>query len=245
MNIKERILIVEDDMIIAANISLQLTTLGYEVTGIETRGEEAISHAFRNRPDIILMDIQLKGMLSGIETARQIKDQMDIPVIYLTANNDEATFEKARDTSPLAFLTKPYSTLTLRRTLELVSVQLQAKQAGNRKEGKERYKPMDDRIFVRHNGKQVKLLLQDILYIEAERNYCNIVTVNGRFLVVATLKSLEEELPGSEFLRVHRSYLVNAYRVDGLADHHLEIGRKVIPVGKSYREVLNNRLHFI
>ena len=68
-----RILVVEDDMIIAANISLQLTNLGYEVTGIETRGEEAVLHAQVNTPDIILMDINLKGALDGIETTKIIQ----------------------------------------------------------------------------------------------------------------------------------------------------------------------------
>lgn len=245
MHHKERILIVEDDMIIAANISLQLTTLGYEVTGIESRGEEAVSHAIRNHPDIVLMDIQLKGILSGIETARQIKNERDIPIVYLTANNDDATFERARDTNPHAFLAKPYSTLTLRRTLELVSTQLRAKRATSGPGSARHYNPIKDRIFIRHHGKQVKLILNDILYLEADRNYCNIVTDSGRYLVVATLKSLEDELPGSDFLRVHRSFVVNAYRVDGLADHHLEIGRKVIPIGKSYRKSLLNRLHII
>ena len=73
MDHKTRILIVEDDMIIAANIGLQLTNLGYEVTGLESRGEEAVHHALETKPDIILMDIQLKGKLNGIEAAKSIK----------------------------------------------------------------------------------------------------------------------------------------------------------------------------
>jgi DNA-binding LytR/AlgR family response regulator len=104
---------------------------------------------------------------------------------------------------------------------------------------------LDDRIFVRHNGRMVKLLLEDILYIEAERNYCNIVTSNGHYLVVCTLKTIEQELPDAHFLRVHRSYMVNISKLDVLADRHLEIKRKVIPVSKSYRELLLGRLHLI
>ncbi|KKM90562.1 hypothetical protein LCGC14_1237320, partial [marine sediment metagenome] len=115
-----RILIVEDDMIIGANLSLQLVNLGYEVTGIESRGEEAIAHAMANTPDIILMDINLKGALNGIETVAAIQNKKDIPIIYLTANSDESTFSRAKETRPKAFITKPLFKLDLQRTIELV-----------------------------------------------------------------------------------------------------------------------------
>ena len=87
-----KILVVEDEMIIGAKISMQLTSLGYEVTGMLPRGEEAILHVADNRPDIVLLDINLKGKLDGIETAIQLQQHGPIPVIYLTANSDEATF---------------------------------------------------------------------------------------------------------------------------------------------------------
>ena len=120
MNEKTRLLIVEDDMIIAANISLQLCNLGYEVTGIESRGEEAVHHALENKPDIILMDINLKGKITGIETAKEIQKFLDIPIIYLTANVDDATFSKARETHPFAFISKPFNKLDLERIIALV-----------------------------------------------------------------------------------------------------------------------------
>ncbi len=244
MDRKIRILIVEDDMIIAANISLQLSKLGYEVTGIESRGEEAISHVKLNPPDIILMDINLKGAIDGIRTAHAILSQKDIPIIYLTANVDEATFAKARETHPRAYISKPFNSLNLERTIALVAGQiLFDDQDGSR--SNVGLKVMDDRIFVRHQGKMVKLLLEDILYIEAERNYCNVVTNKGKYLLVCTLKTIERELPDNHFLRVHRSYVVNISKLDVLADSHLEINRKVIPVSRSYKELLTGRLHFI
>lgn len=91
-----KILIVEDEMIIAANISLQLTTLGYEVTGIISRGEEALVHIKQNQPDIVLMDIQLKGRLDGVETVKMMQQDFDIPIIYLTANADDGNFNRAK-----------------------------------------------------------------------------------------------------------------------------------------------------
>ncbi len=94
---KTRILVVEDDMIIAANHSLQLTNLGYEITGVESRGEEAIGHVRTNAPDLLLMDVNLKGALSGIDTVKAIQEFCDIPVIYVTANSNEVTFNKAKE----------------------------------------------------------------------------------------------------------------------------------------------------
>ncbi len=244
MENETRILIVEDDMLIAANISLQLSNLGYQVTGMESKGELAISHVVNNPPDIILMDVNLKGELDGIDTAKRIQQTQNIPIVYLTANNDEHTFAKAKDTHPHAFISKPFNRLNLQRTIALVVEQI--KEKGRLKEQIDsNLQVLEDRIFVRHNGKMVKILLDQILYVEAERNYCNIVTLEGRFLVVSTLKSIEKELPAASFLRIHRSFIVNIIKLDVVADNHIEIDRKVIPVSKSYRDNLMGRLHTI
>jgi len=244
MNSTLRILIVEDDMIIAANIAMQLTKLGYEVIGIESRGEEALAHAKLNPPDLILMDINLKGKLNGIATVKAIQLNCDIPVIYLTANSDEGTFASARTTHPYAFISKPFNQLDLERTIALVQEQLLPRKGVDRTvdSGLE---VLNDRIFIRHNGKMVRLLLEDILYIEADRNYCHILTDDNKYLLVSTLKTLEEELLGTRLMRVHRSFMVNLSKLDVVAESHLEIKRKVIPLSKSYKDGLLSRIHTI
>lgn len=238
-----RILIVEDDMIIAANISLQLTNLGYEVTGIVSRGEEAVQHAKTSVPDLLLLDVNLKGRMNGFDTAKAIQNFKDIPIIYLTANNDEASFALAKETHPWAFITKPFNKLNLQRTIELVVAQIEENRGLGR--SSDQMKVMDDRIFVRHNGNMEKILLKDILYVEADRNYCKIVTDSNSHLLTSTLKTLEEKLPRSNFVRVHRSFLVNLSKLDVVAEHHLEIKRKVIPLSKSHKERLLSRIQTI
>lgn len=239
-----RILIVEDDMIIAANLAMQLTKLGYEVIGIASRGEEALAHTKLTPPDLILMDIHLKGSLNGIATVKAIQINCDIPVIYLTANSDEATFASAKTTHPYAFISKPFNQVDLERTIALVQEKLLPRKAMER--------PVDyglevlnDRIFIRHNGKMVKLLLEDILYIEADRNYCHILTSENKYLLVSTLKTLEDELFGTRLMRVHRSFMVNLSKLDVVSESHLEIKRKVIPISKSYKDGLMSRIHTI
>lgn len=240
---KVTILIVEDDMIIAANLSIHLTSLGYEVAGILPRGEEAILHVREHSPKLLLMDINLKGAISGIETAKAIQNFKDIPIIYLTANNDDATFEKAKETHPKAFITKPFNKLSLQRTIALVVEQM--REAKESSHNTQHIEVLKDRIFVRHNGRMEKLLLEDILYIEADRNYCTLITKKIKHILTCTLKVMEEKLPKSSFVRVHRSYIINISKLDVLADGHLEIGRKVIPIGKSHKELLLNRIRTI
>src|SRR6056297_49917 len=181
---KIRILIVEDDMIIGANVSLLLTNLGYEVTGLVPRGEEALVHARENPPHILLLDINLKGNLNGVDTAKAIQKHADIPIVYLTANSDTATFELDKETRPKAFITKPFNKLNLQRTLELV-----AQTIGEEEKGAEtpEFELLEDRIFIRHKGKMIKLLLDDILYLEADRNYCKIVSQSADHTLSSSL----------------------------------------------------------
>jgi len=240
-----KILVVEDEMIIGAKISMQLTSLGYEVTGILPRGEEAIIHVEENRPDIVLLDINLKGKFNGIETALQIQKLADIPIIYLTANSDEATFNKAKASRPYAFISKPYKQLDLQRAIELTICRMAENETGpHADESSDDERPfiLSDRIFVRHREKMIKIIVAEILYIEADRNYCRIFTRNKEYLLSITLKTIEEKLPGRIFLRTHRSYMINLAHVDEVAEGHVIIAQKAIPLSTGLREQLLQRI---
>lgn len=242
MNHKTRILIVEDDMIIAANIGLQLTNLGYEVTGLESRGEEAVHHALETKPDIILMDIQLKGKLNGIEAAKSIKKFIDIPVIYLTANVDDASFNKAKETHPFAFISKPFNKLDLERTIALVEEKINEKNI-DILSNEDSVEYQEDRIFIRVQNKLVKVLMEDILYIEAERNYCKIILSNLSYMIVSPLSRLCDKLDPKNFIRIHRSYVVNFSKLDAVSEANVEIQGKLIPIGKQFKDDLHRLLN--
>ena len=240
-----KILVVEDEMIIGAKISMQLTALGYEVTGILPRGEAAILHVQENKPDIILLDINLKGNLDGIETAAQIQQQNNIPIIYLTANADEATFNRAKHTKPSAFISKPFKQLDLQRAVELTISRMAENENNSRSDdanGNEQSYILSDRIFVRHKDKMVKIMLADILYMEADRNYSRIFTSDKAYVLSITLKTIEEKMLMQLFMRIHRSYLINLTHVDDLAEDHVIIAKKAIPLGKGMREQLMQRM---
>ena len=212
-------------------------------------GEEAIIHVEETKPDIILLDINLKGKLNGIETALQIQKLADIPIIYLTANSDEATFNRAKASRPYAFISKPYKQLDLQRAIELTISRMAENETGLRTEDNtednskdERPFILSDRIFVRHREKMIKIIVAEILYIEADRNYCRIFTKNKEYLLCITLKTIEEKLLGRIFLRTHRSYIINLAHIDEVADGHVIIDQKAIPLSAGLKDQLLQRI---
>ena len=241
------IFIVEDEMIIAANISLQLSKLGYNISGIVPRGEEALVHIKENKPDIVLLDIQLKGELDGIETAELMQKEFDIPIIYLTANVDDAHFERAKKTKPHAFISKPFKKLDLQHAIELTVARMQTLNGDEIINDENIISPfiLSDCIFVRDHEKMVKINIKDIYYIQADRNYSRIFSKNRECLLVMTLKEIDDKLPDEHFLRIHRSYIVNLSHVDEVAGTHLVVNRKAIPISKSLRTNLLKRIQTI
>lgn len=119
MNTLARVLIVEDEVIVALELQSHLERLGYEVLDTVTTGEEALQKAAALRPDLILMDIRLAGRLDGIEAARRIRTAQEVAVVFLTAYGDAATLERAKEASPFGYLLKPFSERELFATLEV------------------------------------------------------------------------------------------------------------------------------
>jgi CRP-like cAMP-binding protein/DNA-binding response OmpR family regulator len=116
---KTSILIVEDEAIVGRDIQECLEGLGYHVTGVVDTGVEAIDRATKDKPSLVLMDIMLRGKVDGIEAARKIHEQNNIPIVYLTAYADDATFERAKVTEPYGYILKPFKQIELRTVIEL------------------------------------------------------------------------------------------------------------------------------
>jgi len=114
-----RILVIEDEAIVAADIQDRLEVLGYEVAGWGTTGAEALELARTTHPDLILMDIMLKGPMNGIQAAHLVRIELSLPVIFLTANSDEAVLEQAKISEPFAYLLKPFEERQLRTNIEM------------------------------------------------------------------------------------------------------------------------------
>ena len=118
MRDKMKIMVVEDDAIIGMDIEHRVRRLGYEVTGVADNAEEAIELAADTKPDIALMDIRLRGDIDGIDTARMLKEQFALPVIFITAYSDLKMRSRALDLNPAGYIVKPIREVELKNTLE-------------------------------------------------------------------------------------------------------------------------------
>ncbi|MCA0347845.1 MAG: LytTR family transcriptional regulator DNA-binding domain-containing protein [Bacteroidetes bacterium] len=235
-----KILIIEDEMIIAANISLQLTNLGYKITGLIPRVNDVLPSIIQNVPDIILLDINLNDDIDGIELAHIIQKNYKIPIIFLTANADEAHFKRAKATNPYAFLTKPFKKIDLQRAIELTLLRVEEENKLENSIEVVNDNPfvLSDCIFVRSHDKMVKVCIKDILYIEAERNYCKIHCRDKEHLIVSTLKELDEKLSANTLMRIHRSFIINMNHIDEIATSHVVIAKKAIPISNDLKKQL-------
>lgn len=114
-----RILVVEDEHIVAMGIKKMLKNLGYTVTGVASSGKDAISKAESTFPDVVLMDIMLKGDMDGVEAAKEIRERFDVPVVYLTAYSDSKILERAKKTEPFGYIVKPFDEKDLHSSIEV------------------------------------------------------------------------------------------------------------------------------
>ena len=114
-----KILVVEDDRVVARDLAQQLTRLGHSVVGVTARGDDAVRLAIETKPELALMDIRLEGAVDGIEAAQQLRERCRVPVVYLTAYADDRTLERAALTEPFGYLLKPFDDTQLRTAIEI------------------------------------------------------------------------------------------------------------------------------
>ena len=240
---KIKVLIVEDEMIVARDIAYYLREMGCEIMKICIEGEQSLEYLAKNEVDIILMDITLKGRLNGVETVQRIKADHDTPVIYLTANTDNLSFQLAKTTKPYGFIEKPFKPKRLVRTVELLIEQIVERRSDN-DDGSSQF-ILNDRIFVRENGEMKKIFIEDIILVEADGSYAKVITSSKQYILAINLLKLEERLSNDTFVRVHRSFLVNLKHVDGINDGFIKISNRSVPIGRKYHQAFMNKVKVI
>lgn len=245
------IFIVEDEKITAKDMEMSLKKLGYSVVGMADTGEKAITQVDETRPDLVLMDIKLKGDMDGIQAAETIRETIDVPVVFLTANADEATLSRAKNAQPYGYLSKPFKEQDVHSTIEM-AIYKHGKETEVRKERDLLYniaegKEDKDYIFVKSNSRLVKLRFGDIYFVEALKDYVVINTLEKRYTIHSTMKDIESKLRADLFMRVHRSFIINVDRIAAIEQPNviLENDKKVVPIGGSYKDALNQRINLM
>jgi len=238
-----RVFALEDDFFHQENLKITLEDLGYDLVGMEDKAEGMLPVVKEKHPDIVLLDIQLSGEESGIDLGHKINQVLPTPIIYITSFTDAQTFKKASLTHPYAYLTKPVEKMALQSSIELA---LQST-AEDRSPGCEWESDILFRncFFVKIGPKLVKIHPHEVLYIEVSGNrYCQIVTENRQAHIRATLPEIQKKLAPSPFIRVHKSFLINPEFLESIhqLNQTLQIGNHEIPLGKTYKDALMERL---
>lgn len=228
------IVIVENDMNLAAKLSLQLGKLGYRITGIFSRSQDATTLIKEETPDAILLENRLKDELKGMES---IIAEKQPPVIYFYK-------DEAEDSLPKLLSNRIKNNRDILKK-EIKDSFKRLKRKSHQKTQKKELSILQDRIFVRNKDSLVKISLADIYYIEADRNYCRVFTGKKQYLLVTTLKEVDEKLPESRFFRIHRSYIVNLSHIDEIGGNNVVISGRTLPLSKNLRTGLFTHLQII
>lgn len=248
-----KLLIVEDEILLANDIANKLSDNNYYIIGIADTVKTALEFLKNNQDiDMVLIDIMLKGDFDGIELARFINEKYQIPFLFLTSHADNYIVERAKSVKPHAYLLKPFNDRQVCIAIELALKNFSNKAAENEMHGKKQFTAtenqvlnINDSLFLKKNNHFERVPLQEILYLEADNNYCTVYTKANRFIYSVGLNKIEEQLPTSRFMRVHRSYVVNINSVSGFEGNMLYISDNRIPVSRANRDDVFKRFRTI
>jgi two-component system, LytTR family, response regulator len=240
------ILIVEDEPNYADTLEMFIDELGYNIAGIAGEVNTAKQIFNSEKPDLVLMDINLHGDVTGIDLAKEFQSTNPTPIIFITSFDDKETFEKAKATGPHAYLIKPFDPDTLERSIEL-AVQSAFSEDEKVFDKNTNVALARDCFFVKERNRLIKIKIAEVLWIEVEDKYCNLHIKGRKYVLRQSLKDLAEKLDPAVFVQTHRSYIVNANEIEDI-DYALYIVRihgQEIPLGKSYKDELVQRLQML
>ncbi|MCB9252510.1 MAG: response regulator transcription factor [Flavobacteriales bacterium] len=238
---KIKIGVIEDESMTALLIEKSITTLGYSMVFLADNYEEAVENITNKQPDILLIDIFLKGKKDGIELANFVNNTLKIPFIFLTNDSSKDTLERAKKVSPPGYLVKPFTSEELFCSIEIClhnSVKLQ--------ESPQVVQPFSkDVIFVKDGTSFVKLYIDEIYYMESDHVYINIYTKTRKVSIRASLNTFYESLDKNIFYRIHRSYVVNINHIQSFNHDHALVNGTKVPILHKYAKGIFERFSIL
>lgn len=219
--------IVEDEGVTSEVIRISLLKLKYKIATPAFNYAEAIEMFDNEKPDLVILDIKLGETNDGIDLAQLLKDKYHIPFIFLTANSDSATIERAKKVQPLAFLVKPFSQVDLHATIEIAFNNYHA--AKN--------KQKNNMVMIKVGRAYEKINTQHILFLENHNHYFNIYFTKGETVTVrASTNEILELLPSNQFLQISRSYIVNVSHIQKIDSTTITIGKNILDFKAGLKE---------
>lgn len=239
------ILIVEDEFMISEDIAARLSDFGYHVEGIAPSAKAAIEILDDGNVDLALVDVNIDGDTDGIGLAKIISEKYKIPFIFLTSLASEEVVQKAKEAKPSAYLLKPFNDRQVQIAIEMALLNFSNMRPGEIDQNEEEALedapsviPALESLFLKRESHFERVRFDDIYYLSAESNYTLIFTKSGRYVYSSILRSFEDLLPQSRFIRVHRSFIVNLDAITGIDGNSLLIGESKIPVSRNNRDEL-------
>lgn len=227
-----KILIIEDSISFALELSTLIKKIGYSVYKIIDTAEEALESIKLDIPDLILLDITLNGKMTGIELSKKIA-HLKIPIIFITSSINEENYFEAKNSKTLAYLTKPISSFSLRTSIETTIDST----FSNRKEGNKN-KTQNEYLFFKKKHTFHKVNIYSITHIKSCDNYCEVITTkNEIFLIREKISNIIGNIvPADNFIRIHRQFIIqlNKIEVFDSKNNKILINEKKIPVSKTY-----------
>jgi DNA-binding LytR/AlgR family response regulator len=221
-----RFLIVEDELLIAETISDFLKKEGCQNIAMAESVEEAVEHIEANPVDFVLTDIALGRDKTGIDLGNLLHTKYKIPFIYITSHADKAMIDKAKHTRPNAYIVKPFKKEDL-----LVAIELGLYNSMNIPAAAD-----SEELIVKEGRAMVRLYHHNILWIESDGNYSTIhLKDDKRRVIRQALSELQEQLPSTGFIRIHKSYLVNKAHMMELNANSVIVYGSELPIGRAYQ----------
>jgi DNA-binding LytR/AlgR family response regulator len=228
--------VIVDDNKMARMALKQLVT---QVPGMDLVAEcndaaEALDILSSNQVDLLLLDIEMPGM-TGLDLIKKLGNNKPL-IVFTTAKKEYAV--EAFELNVVDYLVKPIALPRLKQAVDKAQETLDS----NKQELKVEEQGF---VFVKDNGVLKRIAIDDILFLEAMGDYVKVHTPQKFHVVHATLKSIEEKLPSSKFIRVHRSYIVAINKIDYIQEGTISIGKTSIPVADTHKSNLNKRLNLL
>lgn len=236
------VLIVEDELIIANDLQDILESNNYHVIGIAKSYDLAINKLSAKQPDIVLLDIQIDGSKDGIDLANTIRNEYEIPFVFISSHTDRATLDRAKESKPNGFLVKPFEDEDVFVAVEMALSNF-SKEQNNNQDNQDF--TINESLFIRQKNTAVKVAYDDILYASSDANYCTLYTGDKKFVMRSTLKELESKLNDKRFFRCHKSHLVNLNQLSAVNSEYVIVGDIKLPIGRDQQALLMSQINKI
>lgn len=245
-----KVLIVEDDPLYALELKMLIEELEYELINVVDNSDDVFEVIKKDQPDLILMDIKIKGKLNGIQLAEKLQEENEIAVIFITSFDDRKFYDEAKVTTHFGYLVKPINKLTLESTIEVAVMAHTDSEKETTNFDVEKIQEWDEDmilrncVFIKRKNKLEKVLIDKIEFIQSEGNYCVISTERKKYALKMSLIKVMKLLKAHPFARVNKRHIINMSLITSidLSTNQINTINANFAIGRTYKENLLKRL---